>query len=120
MGLFFAGVQYLDPAQRGWTITKLRDIARLTGWQSSVAIAAGCEIAWEQAGKAGRGPPYQRTINPRTKDERIAGRKPENPAVVPSDSNDRRFIVGNPGTRVHWALGILSVEEDVKKLDLGR
>jgi hypothetical protein len=120
MGLFFAGVQLIDPAQRGWTITKLRDIARLTGWQSSAAIAAGCEIAWEQAGIAGRGPPYQRTMDPMAKDERVAGRKPENPQAVPNDHNDRRFIVGNPGTRVHWALGILSVEEDVKKLDLSK
>jgi hypothetical protein len=120
MGLFFAGVQYMNPAQRGWTITKLRDIARLTGWQSSAAIAAGCEIAWEQAGIAGRGPPYTRTMDPMAKDERVAGRKPENSTIAPSDHNDRRFIVGNPGTRVHWALGILSVEEDVRRLDLGR
>lgn len=120
MGLFFAGVQFMDPAQRGWTITKLRDIARLTGWQSSAAIAAGCEIAWEQAGLAGRGPPYQRTMDPMAKDERVAGRKPEGSVAVPNDPNDRRFIVGNLGTRVHWALGILSVEEDVRKLDLGR
>ena len=62
--LFFAGVQFQDPAQRGWTVSKLQEIARLTGWESSVAIAAGCESSWERAGLAGRGPPYTRTLNP--------------------------------------------------------
>jgi hypothetical protein len=57
-------------------------------------------------------------MDPDAKDERVAGRRPETSAA--DDQNDRRFIVANPGTRVHWALGILSVEEDVKKLDLGK
>lgn len=63
IGLFFAGVEYRDAAQRGWTISKLRDITRLTGWQSAAAIAAGCETAWIKAYEAGKGPPYQRTMN---------------------------------------------------------
>ena len=61
--LFFAGVQFRDAAQRGWTISKLRDIARLTGWQSAATIAAGCETAWVKTFEAGRGPPYQRTMD---------------------------------------------------------
>ena len=61
--LFFAGVQYIDPAQRGWTIAKLRDIARLTGWQSASAIASGCESAWFFAAKKGRGPAYEYTTH---------------------------------------------------------
>jgi hypothetical protein len=59
--LFFAGVQYTDPAQRGWTIAKLREISRLTGWQSASAIATGCETAWYHAAELGRGPPYEYT-----------------------------------------------------------
>lgn len=59
--IFFAGVQYMDPAQRGWTIAKLRDISRLTGWKTSEAIASGCEKAWTVAARQGRGPPYDRT-----------------------------------------------------------
>lgn len=60
--MFFAAVQYVDPAQRGWTIAKLRDVSRLTGWKTSDAIAAGCEKAWIVAAKHGRGPPYERSF----------------------------------------------------------
>lgn len=60
--IFFAAVQYLDSAQRGWTIAKLRDVSRLTGWKSSDAIAGGCEKAWIVAAKHGRGPPYERSF----------------------------------------------------------
>jgi hypothetical protein len=56
--IFFAGVQYTDAAQRGWTIATLRNISRLTGWQSADTIAAGCESAWYHTAKAGKGPPY--------------------------------------------------------------
>lgn len=120
MGLFHAGVQYRDAAQRGWTITKLRDVARLTGWQTSALIASGCEKSWIKAAEMGRGPPYQRTMNQAAKDDRVAGRS-RDPAVTrnpPKDNNDRRFIMMNPGTRVYWALGILSAEEDLKSLSL--
>ncbi|CAG8115795.1 unnamed protein product [Penicillium nalgiovense] len=60
--LFFAAVQYNDPTQRTWTISKLRDISRLTGWKSADAIAGGCEKSWIVAAKQGRGPPYQRSF----------------------------------------------------------
>ena len=116
--LFFAGIQYQDAGQRGWTITKLRDIARLTGWQSSAAIASGCETAWTKAAEAGKGPPYQRTMDPTAKDDRVAGRRPDLNGGPPKDNNDRRFITINPGARVHWALGLLSVEEDMRRLNL--
>lgn len=66
--VFFAAVQYTDPAQRGWTIAKLRDISHLTGWQTSSAIAHGCETAWVNAAKNGRGPPYEYTTNRYTND----------------------------------------------------
>lgn len=59
--VFFAGVQYMDAAQRGWTVSKLCEISRLTGWQTSFSIAVGCESAWVAAAKKGRGPPYQYT-----------------------------------------------------------
>lgn len=62
MPIFFAAVQYVDPAQRGWTIAKLRDVSRLTGWKTSDAIAAGCEKAWIVAAKHGKGPPYERSF----------------------------------------------------------
>lgn len=63
MPIFFAAVQYMDPAQRGWTVAKLRDVSRLTGWKTSDAIAGGCEKAWIVAAKHGRGPPYVRSFD---------------------------------------------------------
>lgn len=56
--MFFAGIQYTDAVQRDWTVTELRNIARLTGWQTAASVARGCEASWYYAGKAGRGPPY--------------------------------------------------------------
>ncbi|KAI9848847.1 MAG: hypothetical protein M1837_006363 [Sclerophora amabilis] len=118
MSLFFAGVQYQDAAQRGWTVTKLRDIARLTGWESSAAVAAGCETSWEKQAALGRGPPYTRVGDPISKDDRMAGRKPFLTDEEPKDTSDRRFIGVNPAARIHWAIGILGLEEDLGKLKL--
>lgn len=120
MSLFHAGIQYRDPAQRGWTITKLRDVARLTGWQTSALIASGCEQAWMKTYAVGRGPKYERTMNAMAKDDRVAGRgrDPISLSQPPKDNNDRRFIFRNPGTRVYWALGILGADEDMKNMHL--
>ncbi|KAL8936767.1 MAG: hypothetical protein Q9211_004027 [Gyalolechia sp. 1 TL-2023] len=118
MSLFHAGVQFRDAAERGWTITNLRNIARLTGWQTSALIASGCERAWIAAADMGRGPPYTRTMNATAKDDRVSGRSRAPNPGPPKDNNDRRFIHVNPGTRVYWALGILGAEEDMKHLKL--
>lgn len=120
MGLFHAGVQYRDPAQRGWTITKLRDVARLTGWQTSGLIASGCERAWIKAAEMGKGPPYTMMLNPVSKDDRLSGRGHDPSQFVhpPKDNNDRRFITVNAGTRVYWAMGVLGVDEDFKGMNL--
>lgn len=121
MGLFHAGIQYRDAAQRGWTITKLRDVARLTGWQTSALIASGCERAWIHFAELKRGPPYERTMNSGANDDRVAGRSrdPRMLASAPRDNNDRRYVQVNAGTRVYWAMGILAVEEDMKEMSLG-
>ena len=120
MGLFHAGVQYRDPAQRGWTITKLRDVARLTGWQTSGLIASGCERAWIKAAEMGKGPPYTMMLNPVSQDDRLSGRGHDPSRFVhpPKDNNDRRFITVNAGTRVYWAMGVLGVDEDFKGMNL--
>ena len=142
--LFFAGIQFQDPGQRGWTVTKLNDIARLTGWQTSSAIAAGCEVCWERMGEMGRGPKYVSTMDRGSRNERTGGwtRRGESsgeggvgwggPSVKKQKAevddeepdllinHDRRFINVNPNARVHWALGILGVEDDMKKLDLDK
>ncbi|KAL8789171.1 MAG: hypothetical protein Q9213_001278 [Squamulea squamosa] len=118
MGVFHAGVQFRDAAQRGWTITKLRNIARLTGWQTSALIASGCERAWTAAAKMGKGPPYTMAMNATAKDDRVNGRGRDANLGPPNENNDRRLITVDPGTRVYWAMGILSVEEDMKQLKL--
>jgi hypothetical protein len=60
MPLFFAAIQYQDAAQREWTITRLLEVDRRTGWASAGVIARGCETAWEKVAALGRGPPYNR------------------------------------------------------------
>ncbi|KAL6717203.1 hypothetical protein ACLMJK_005118 [Lecanora helva] len=120
MSLFHAGIQYQHPGQRGWTITKLHDIARLTGWQTATLIASGCERAWLKAAEMGRGPPYTAVMDQSAKDDRLAGRgrHPKDLEKPAKDNNDRRFITVNAGTRVYWAMGILGVEEDMKGMKL--
>lgn len=61
INLFIAGVQYTDATQRDWTVKTLRSVSLLTGWQSAESIAYGCESAWINIAKTGRGPPYTRT-----------------------------------------------------------
>ncbi len=73
-----------------------------------------------KAAEMGRGPPYQRTMNVAAKDDRVSGRARDPIATLypPKDNNDRRFITVNPGTRVYWAMGVLSAEEDMNALSL--
>jgi hypothetical protein len=118
MPLFFAGVQYGDPAQRGWTVRKLQDIARLSGWETSLTIASGCESAWEKAGEAGRGAPYTRTLDPFAKDDRIAGRRPDFNAIKLAHLSDPLASGIDRKARVHWAVGLLGFEEQFGMLDL--
>jgi Fungal specific transcription factor domain len=134
--LLFAAVQFQDASQRGWTISKLHDIARMTGWQTSGAVAGACEIAWERMGQAGKGPPYTRSLDRGNRDARVNGASRKIDArstgdyAGPADTgaeeesqfvSHNRALIGEHGpTRVHWALGLLSVEEDIKKLDIGK
>ncbi|GAD93882.1 C6 finger domain protein, putative [Paecilomyces variotii No. 5] len=119
--IFFAGVQYIDAAQRGWTVSKLTEISRLTGWQTSFSIAVGCESAWVAAAKKGRGPPYEFT----TKKEL---NKPENdvhdrsPNIArkqnPDDNIELRFTTPSTKERLHFAQGLLGLEEDILTLEI--
>jgi hypothetical protein len=126
MPLFFAGVQYQAPSQRHWLVTSLRNIEARTGWASVGMIAQGCETSWIKAFEAGRGAPWERTRMEwhvdvgTTKDNRI-GRENDSlegdgGPVENADLTDRRWAARNPATRVHWAMGLLSVEEDEKAL----
>ena len=44
----------------------------------------------------------------------------EGRAVLSEVENDRRYVAVDQSARVHWATGILSIENDFKKLEVGR
>ena len=118
LSLFFAGVQYTDPIQRRTIITRLVTVAETTGQQSSALIAAGIEQCWKMGGDAGRGPPYTPVVaknNKMSHDHRMSG----NPAPK-GEELDRQMVYVHPGTRVHYAMGIMSLEEDFRDLRLVR
>lgn len=60
VALFANNMQYQNAAQRHWTVNRLRDIARLTGFQTAHAVCTGIETSWTKAAEMGRGPPYTR------------------------------------------------------------
>lgn len=112
--VFFAGVQYTDPVQRIWTIAKLRDVARLTGWKTSDAIAGGCEKAWVVAAKLGRGPPYERSFElPADRDAEDVLHRGE-----AQHSEDRRFVTVELNDRASRGMGLLSLEGDMQNLEV--
>ncbi|KAI0206336.1 hypothetical protein F4808DRAFT_115558 [Astrocystis sublimbata] len=159
--LFVAGVQLQAQDQRLWLICRLRDIARLTGWQSAHQIADGCESAWSKAAQLGRGPPYKAAPaaeeeadakevrsrheakkrqpphpldvappgmswvwgNPRRLDRRIQ-EEGGAAAAAAAGFGDGMALDGNKkivlakGEKAFYAMGLLTVEEDLEKLDL--
>ena len=111
------GYQYQNAQQRAWTVSRLRDIARLTGWQTALAIATGCETSWVKIGELGRGPPYTRTSQERvTPDKWTSSRRIDR--ALDGKTNDEMRLVVHRSDRVHYALGLLGVEEDFENLDL--
>jgi hypothetical protein len=131
MGLFFAGVQYQDPAQREWIITRLLEIDRRTGWASAGVIARGVETSWERAAQMGRGPPYKRRTRRAGEDgplvledesarpstwrhkegENAIGKGTQVQEVV-EGNGERRFLV--KPRMVTWAKNVFGTEEDLR------
>ncbi|KAL5047214.1 hypothetical protein BDW71DRAFT_180509 [Aspergillus fruticulosus] len=104
--IFFAGVQYISPDQRNWTVGVLRDISRYTGWKSADAVANGCQRSWRNAAAQGRGPPYE---------QEMGVKKPpiwkyaEYAEYAEYEANsERRFVMVEPCV---WAMGILSLND---------
>ena len=131
MSLFFAGVQYQDPAQREWTITRLLEIDQRTGWASAGIIARGVETSWERASQMGRGPPYTRRTRRVGEDGAVALEeegaslpnwwkkeggnvmgKGESLEEVPLDDGERRYTVKS--RMVTWAKNVFGTEEDLR------
>lgn len=65
----------------------------------------------------GRGPPYKRTTEERVvADIHDTSRRIARPSQ--GDDNEERRVVLSGGDKVHYALGLLGVEEDLDDLDL--
>jgi hypothetical protein len=109
-------------------VRRLHDIGRLTGWQSARQIAHGCESAWLKAAQLNKGPPYQRPPdveallpqsaweNPRRIDRRIHELNNDQASSV-SGKREERFVL-TKSEQAHYALGLLSVEHDLERLEL--
>ena len=112
--MFFSAVQYQDLLQRQFIVSILRNVSEITGWETSTVIASACEQAWSRMHKAGVGPPYHQRIDLNTKDDRDLEATP----YARNTPDDRRLFARDQSTRVHYALGILSIEEDFKELSV--
>jgi hypothetical protein len=110
-------MQYQDAEQRAWTVNRLRDIARLTGWQTALAIANGCETSWVKTGELGKGPVYKRTKEERVVPDIWSHSRRIDRAFSGKTNEERRMVIEKPD-RVHYALGVLGIEEDFQSLDV--
>lgn len=113
-------LQAQDSAQRHWLVKRLHDIARLTGWQSARQVAEGCESAWHKAADLGKGPPY-------TRDPSLSREIPQSVWDFPrklASQNEQLLeetkgqMVYLPSHRASYAIGLISVEQELEQLDL--
>ncbi|KAK3292311.1 fungal transcriptional regulatory-like protein [Chaetomium fimeti] len=116
--LFVAGVQFRDLHQRHWAIRRLRDVARLTGWQSARQIADGCESGWHKAAEMGRGPPYHSPpeLGPLFPDS-VWDRPRRIDRRIQELGEDGRLVLAK-SEQTHYALGLLGVERDFDTLGI--
>lgn len=128
MPIFFAAVQYQDQAQRNWVVTKLREIARLTGWATASRVLLGCQRAWEKAAEMGRGPRYTRPpfeeegeLFYEAFNQQMAADTGVNAGINKGDTDappgSKRFLWRTAGRRTAGAIGILG--EDGEDLGIG-
>lgn len=89
----------------------------MTGWQTALAIATGCETSWVKTGELGRGPPYVRTSEERVVPDIWSSSRRIDRALEGKTNEERRLVIQR-SDRVHYALGILGVEGDFENLDL--
>jgi hypothetical protein len=109
-------LQYQSDVQRHWLIRRLHDTARLTGWQSARQIADGCESAWTKAASRNRGPPYTRAPDIKLETMKSVWGLPRRIDRRISEIDGK--IVLAKAEKAHYALGLLSVQEDLERLDL--
>lgn len=112
-------LQYQDLRQRHWTIRRLRDIARLTGFQSARQIADGCETGWNKAAELGRGPPYHSPpeLGPLFPDSVWNRPRRIDRRIQELEAGDSRLVLAK-SELAHYAMGLLSIERDLDTLDI--
>jgi hypothetical protein len=76
----------------------------------------GCETAWTKTGEMGRGPPYTR-VTERKIDQEVWYSTRKGPDLLSSGASNRQKIFIARMDRVHYALGLLGVEQGLKNLD---
>lgn len=115
--LFFAGIQYQAVDQRNWLVERLDSVDRRAGWATAAIIAEGCQTAWIKSAAAGRGAPHERISKITFSDNRVPSRQDSHDKAVESEedgSKDRKFIHAKAAARLHWGIGIIGVEDDVR------
>lgn len=113
-------LQYQDHAQRTFTVEKLHDIRRLTGWESAASIARGCQTSWIKSAEMGRGAPWtriSRADNGNDGSGNIGNQRMIDKALLEQGSSSEKFVI-QPKDRAQFALGVLGIEEDLDNLDL--
>ncbi|KAK4145874.1 fungal transcriptional regulatory-like protein [Dichotomopilus funicola] len=110
---------FQDIHQRHWAIRRLRDITRLTGWQSARQIADGCESGWNKAAEVGRGPPYHSPpeLGPIFHDGESVWNRPRriDRRIQELEASESRLVLAR-SEQAHYAMGLLSVENDLDAL----
>ena len=131
LSLFVAGVQFMDPHQRTYTIERLQLIAERVGHDSAALIAAGLEKVWVKQAEMGRGPKYVPMV--KIHDEHGKGVKFESVAkakipYTPMQGKPRgdRDAAGEKKGSVflqhdtkEFAAGLMSLEEDFRDMGIG-
>lgn len=118
--IFVAAVQIQDAAQRQWIIQRMLDIERLTGWETASQVAKGCETSWMRAAEVGRGPPYERYVEPMPVNKiwDRAGQRMERIFASAGDTthvSSRDTVVTG---RVQFAAGVIGIEIGLERIAL--
>jgi hypothetical protein len=100
-----------------WTINRLLDIARLTGWESSHAVITGCEGSWTKLAELGRGPPYTRTTDQMPHVNMLEEAKKGRRLDQALRGGDGKIVIQET-ERAHFALGLLGFEDDFDNMIL--
>ncbi len=81
------------------------------------AVAIGCESAWVKTAQMGRGPPYTRVMEKKIdQEEWYNARRSTDPESL--QAQDRNNHLNARTERVHYALGLICVQQDLANFGL--